>query len=209
MRLKFNIMKKLILILIILPILSCKAQIVAYDSDERVFVPNSGAYYKDTNNHFNPFIGEWKWENNTNNSSITLIFKKEENIDSGDGFTYDLLVGEYKYVENGLELANTLSQINNSNIIAEYHKISGMGIRTKHNRPQCSECTETERRVEVSIEHDDYEKVEGTLLLRHFVENGVEKIKVIVSDGSWLSTDPDAPDDIDIPFGTYILIKQN
>jgi len=201
---------KLIFLLInILTVFSCKAQIIPYESNQNLYVRNSGEYYKDTNNVFNSFEGEWKWENTNTNSSLTLIFKKEIAINDGSGYTYDLLVGEYQYIENGVELANTLADIDNSNIIGHYHKISGIGTLTKYNYPQCNDCEEGERRMRVSIRHDQFDGVTGKLIMRYIVENDIEKLHVIVKDGPWLASDPNAPDFIDVPFGEYILVKQN
>lgn len=189
--------------------LSCKAQnIVPYDSDQDIYIPNSGDYYKDTNDFFNTFEGEWKWEDNANNSALTLILEKETAINDGSGYTYDLLIGEYQYIANGIELANTLDDLANPNIEDEQHNIQGINIITKYNHPQCTDCLETEKRLQVSIEHDEYEGIEGRLIMRFFVENGVDMIHLIVKDGPNLSIDPNAPDNIDIPFGEYILIKQ-
>ncbi len=200
----------LYILLLITPLLSCGAQtIVPYDSDESVFVPNSGDYYKDINNDFNSYEGEWKWEDINTNSELIFIFEKETSIDDGvNQYTYDLLVGEYLYTYNGLELANTLPFMSNPNIIGDYHKITGVNLLTKYNTPQCNECAENEKRLSMDLEHDNYDGVEGKLILRHFVENGVEKLKVLVRDGAWFSSDPNAPDDIDIPFGEYVMVKQ-
>ena len=202
-------MKKIITCIALVSLFSCKAQnIVAYDSDESFFKKNSGEYYKDTHNFFNTFEGEWKWVNTATNSSLTFIFKKEENLSSARGYTYDLLVGEYKYVENGNELANTLLLINNTNISGHLHKISGMIILKKRAKPECSECVENERRLQVSIDHQNDDRVQGNMVMRRFVENGVPKIKAIIYDGSKLSMNPNAPEYIVIPFGEYILTKQ-
>lgn len=199
--------RHIIILTVIITTLSCKAQIVSYDSDETYFIDNSGKYYKDVNNDFNLFVGEWKWEDNTTNSSLIFVFNKEEGINNNNGYIYDLLVGEYQYIENGEELANTLTSINT--LIGREHKISGFITLTKYNHPQCDDCSEEERRMQVIIEHDDYEGVTGKLIMRYLVEDGIEKLHVIVKDGSWLASNPNAPNFIDIPFGSYILIKQD
>ncbi len=165
-------------------------------------------YYKDVDNDFNIYEGEWKWEDSATNSELIFVFEKEENIESSGGYTKDLLVGEYKYVYNGLELANTLVFMDNPSIQGNNHKITGMNIMTKYNTPQCEECAENEKRLGLDIVHDNYTRVFGKLIIRHFIENGMEKLKVLVRDGAWLSQDPSAPDDIDIPFGEYVMVKQ-
>ena len=192
-----------------MPLISCSAQnIVPYDSDERFFVPNSGDYYKDTNNDFNIYEGEWKWENSSGDEELIFRLVKETNTHPDLDFSADLLVGEYKYVANNVEHANTLGAMNNPNIRGNYHKITGMNIMSKYVKPQCLECSEDEKRIGLNIEHDDYYGVNGNFVLRHFVENGLEKLKVTLYDGSWLPDDQNAPEDIDIPFGEYIMIKQ-
>jgi len=202
-------MKNLCTLFLLISLISCSAQnIVPYDSDARVFIPNSGDYYKDTNNDFNIYEGEWKWEDNGSNSELTFIFEKEVNISSSSGYNKDLLVGEYQYIENNSELANTLSRMNNPNIIGNEHKITGMNIITKYVKPHCLECEENEKRLKMDIEHDNYAYVWGTLVLQHYIEGGIEKLKVTVYDGTWLALDQNAPEDIDIPFGEYIMIKQ-
>jgi len=48
------------MLLILISLWSCKAQtVVSYDSDEDVFIKNSGDYYKDTSNEFNKYEGEY------------------------------------------------------------------------------------------------------------------------------------------------------
>jgi len=200
----------IVLILFLIPLWSCKAQtIVPYDSDEDVYIRNSGDYYKDTNNEFNKYEGEWKWENAFTNSEITFVFKKEIQIQENEyNYTYHLLVGEYRYIENGQEVVNTLNDIDDPNIIGEFHNISGMEITTKYSRPICNECADDERRIRLIASHDEYREIQAWFLLRHFVENGVEKIKVIISDGPSITTNPNAPYDIDIPLGEYIMVNQ-
>lgn len=187
--------------------LSCKAQVIPLDGDES-FKPNSNYYYKDTNNTFNAFQGQWKWENITTSSSITFILEKKESLDSGANFTHDIIIGEYQYIQDGDILADTFENLNNPDFSGYLHSISGTLILSKWVSPQCLDCEEGERRIQLSIKHDQYQGVYGKLIMRHFVENDIEKLHVIIRDGAWLSPDPTAPADIDIPFGEYIMVKQ-
>ena len=53
---------------------------------EDIYVSNSGDYYKDVDNNFDPFIGEWKWENG--NRFFTIQLKKLVNLyDSEQNFS--------------------------------------------------------------------------------------------------------------------------
>ncbi|RSK41773.1 DUF6705 family protein [Mangrovimonas spongiae] len=115
-------MKNIILTLIILFTLSCKAQspIVNiasdYDSDDIV----DGCYLKDVNNSFAPFIGTWQWTNGTD--TLTIVFSKIEMVYNNLSEMYtDQLIGKYKYVENGVEIFNTLDYDINANNAWDLH----------------------------------------------------------------------------------------
>jgi hypothetical protein len=188
---------------------TCKAQIVPLYTDADVYyhVDNSGYYYKDVDNDFNKFEGTWKWE--SGNNLLAFSLKKLVNINDGHGYTYDILIGEYHYIENGIEKVNTLANINNSNIIPELHLISGYNILSKYNKPVvCNNCAEDERRVEVVIAHPDDSGITGYLILRHVIENGIEKIEATLVSGHKLPSGATGPEKIDVPLGEYVLIKQ-
>ncbi|WP_055445151.1 DUF6705 family protein [Lacinutrix himadriensis] len=123
-------MKNIILTLIILFTLSCKAQspIVNiasdYDSDDIV----DGCYLKDVNNSFAPFIGTWQWTNGTD--TLTIVFEKVTMAYSDLSEIYtDELVGKYKYVANGVEIINTLNyNINANNVFGVHPTYTQNGI---------------------------------------------------------------------------------
>ena len=119
-------MKKIISIIALISIVSCRAQSIIkpiylgggcppYDID---------CYEKDLNNDYDKFAGEWIYKNGT--TELVFKLKKELKYRISENHSYvDLLVGEYKYLENGFEKVNTLNDFNNTSITGYNHKISG------------------------------------------------------------------------------------
>jgi hypothetical protein len=93
--------------------LNCKAQQTIVDvSNKMDWTTNT--YLKDTNNHFNDVLGTWRWENG-NNSSFEVIFTKITNYQyEGINMSEDCILGRYKYIENGIEIANTMGNISDT-----------------------------------------------------------------------------------------------
>ena len=65
-----------------------------------------GTYYQD--NVINNYVGTWKWTNGTDEFTIVLV-KKKRVLDT---YSVDILSGGYRYVKNGVEQINTLSDVN-------------------------------------------------------------------------------------------------
>ena len=101
----------LIIIIIALVILNCKAQTIIYNLE--TYNPNQiqdGMYLKDVNNNLDRFIGTWEWiEGNT---SFVIIFEKKEMIDCQpySNFYVDKIVGRYQYIENGVTISDNLNE---------------------------------------------------------------------------------------------------
>jgi|GEM_PF-1771756 hypothetical protein len=96
-------MKKRILLLS--GILLCVSSFGAIAQETpNIIVP--GTYYQD--NVINNYAGTWKWTNGTDEFTIVLV-KKKCNLER---FSVDVLSGGYRYVKNGVEQINTLSDVN-------------------------------------------------------------------------------------------------
>jgi hypothetical protein len=113
-------MKNIILILTIIATLSCKAQspiisMVDYENDDDIELTEN-CYLKDVENKLLPFVGTWQWTNGTN--TFTVVIERLEMVFEPHTNTYsDYLIGKYKYVENGIEIINNLSNnINATNM---------------------------------------------------------------------------------------------
>ncbi len=198
------------IITVLLISFSCKAQqhVVGIYSNED-FKTNSNYYLKDLDNDFDKFLGTWKWEDG--NTSLTFTLNKEIKYQLDATSMYkDMLVGEYRYVENGVEKANTLNRLDDISITGYSHKISGYSIISKISRPKCDDCSIDERRVRLFIGHQTVEDVDSNLVLRYVNENGVEKLEIRIFGGGPIMVQPDRTDpvELDIPLGEYTLIKQ-
>ncbi|QMU64643.1 MAG: hypothetical protein GKR88_10310 [Flavobacteriaceae bacterium] len=181
-------MKHIITIIALISLFSCKAQsvIVPIGSGED-FQKNPNYYVKDVNNEFGKFEGIWKYQNG--NTSIIFKLKKEEHYQVSETSNYlDLLVGEYQYIENGVEKVNTLADFDNPSISGYNHKISGRVFT--HNIPNiCIDNSHSsEIKIELMIESPGDHLIEGRVILRYVNENGTEKLEVCIYDYSILQT---------------------
>jgi hypothetical protein len=201
--------------------ISCKSQILdAYDNNT-IVGKLDGAYYKDLNNFRDQFVGTWVYSHGT--TSLTIKIQKRDNLLYFNGlntYNQDVLIGEYKYIENGIEKINTLDNINN-NYGTDYkenweHNLFGSMFIRHSSFPICNECEPNEKRMKFSYSEPNYDGMgvaNGHVVVRKFTENGVHKIKI------WFYTtnqtqrhdansNPIIPAPFKIPFGEYILIKQ-
>ena len=200
-------MKKIIITLFIVSTLSCKAQsnIKSLDGDGSCPPYDTNCYEKDVNNEFDKFIGNWKYVDA--NNEITFMLKKEAHyqLDSNSNYE-DLLTGEYQYIENGVELANTLIDFNNSNITGYSHKLfGGIYIRKYSYFDTCTGDSNTsDVKVHIYINHPTNSGPHGNVIMRYFNDNGVEKIEACIYDET---VSGDGTRTI-IPDGQYTFIKQ-
>ena len=199
-------MKHIIIITAILTVLSCKAQspIIALGDYQTELV--NGAYLKDINNDLNFFEGTWKYEND--NTSFTISLRKIVQYYNGSWYE-DLLIGDYKYVENGIVIANYLPRLTNPSVNDAQHYITGNFIVNKNQVPRCEECDASDRRFKLSFADPERRYIKCQVILRHFIEDSIEKIKIWLyhSDGGMLPYE-DTPTVIRVPYGEYVLVKQ-
>ena len=199
-------MKYIIIITAILTTLSCKSQnpIIALGDYNTEIV--NGAYLKDTNNDLNSVEGTWKYENG--NTSFTISLRKITQYYNGHYYRDDL-IGDYSYIENGIELVNNLSDFNDPNVNDAQHDIKGNMLIKKNRFPQCQECNTDEVRFVLTFYDIERKYLSSKIAVRHFIEGGVEKIKVWLYDsGSAVLPYDGAPEEIRVPYGEYVMIKQ-
>src|SRR5690606_3886847 len=175
----------------------------------------------DIDNDFNPYVGTWVYTNG--NTSLKVIFQKKEmmqnNLGSNMQYFRDYLIGEYQYIENGIEKVNTLPNLLSNHSDRTDYNIRDTGIILKYIYPKCEECSDTERRISMSFTEPSRRNSAGLFggaALRHFTENGVEKIKLVFyqeSYGNGYRRDNLEPLESEelksftLPIGTYILTK--
>jgi hypothetical protein len=197
----------LITSILLLSLISCKAQTIVpiFSTDD---IPESSNYYhKDVANDLNKFEGTWKYIDASTNTEFIIELQKKTMVNDNDGsYIYDTLIGEYFYKQNNIIITNTLADINNTSITVNSHKISGYSILHKYDNPHCDTCTTSERRTQLIISHPTEKDVMGYLTLRHIVDNGVEKLEAKITNAS-ISGYTQASFS-QMPFGSFVFVKQ-
>jgi len=206
-----NNMKKLLLITILVFSLNCFSQTIIpiYNTD----IDQSGVYYKDTFNDYDKFVGTWKYTNGTTSLTITLQKKLHQSVTENNGTTYymDFIVGGYKYIENGIEKINTLSQLSQSLNVIEYN-LDGCSIFGP-NSVFCLNCGPNDRVLFLSFTDPNryIEGFEPQMLFKRVDSGGVQKLELNFRtiSGGW-EEEGVTPQytSYTVPFGTYILTKQ-
>lgn len=204
-------MKNLILIIFCLTFFSCKAQSV-----EGLHNPTnygySGYYYKDLYNDLDFFEGTWVYSNA--NTSLTIVFLKKEmkQIQRGSVLYYmDAIIGEYHYIENGIEKINTLSNLVNNHDNPYDYNITGSTIK-KYGDLNCPNCEPGNILIRCVFSDPECDiNSTPTMVFRYYVEDGVAKLHLNFYSGpitgNLYGIEPQC-DNYAVPFGEYILIKQ-
>lgn len=186
--------------------LSCKAQNPILDISDIGLDNIDGAYYKDTYNLLNPFVGTFVY---TNGSTSFKIVLQKKTMSSLNGVYYeDLIIGEYQYIENGVEILNTLNNFNGNYTNGTDYNIDGNFIITGKNLG-CDECADYEKRLRIGLSDRPIQRT-AELDIRRINQNGQDVIKVeLWWTGRRTRNENDPPRPAPrIPAGTYILIKQ-
>lgn len=199
-------MKKYIFLLLLsFASIACNAQSPVYDiSDIKDGI--EGSYYKDINGILDGYEGTYLFTNGT--TSFKIILKKK--IKSKGYYYKDLIVGEFQFIKNGMQLHNTLANINVNYTNEEInHCITGYFILTG-TLWGCPDCAPTEKRLRLSFADGKAQRIIG-LDIRKTTVNGVSAIKVSTFDeGSTrnIKVGEQMPPAISLPYGDYVMIKQ-
>ena len=170
-------------------------------------------YYKDTHNDFDNYTGIWKYTSGSTSLTITLQKKIQQTVYNFDGSQYqmDFIVGGYKYVENGIEKINTLSQLSQNLDIIQY-RIYGSSIIAPHSI-YCMDCGPNDRKLLLGFSEPNrhIDGYEPEMLFQRADRGGVQKLKLIfrTTSGGW-EEEGVTPQytSYTIPFGEYVLVKQ-
>jgi hypothetical protein len=85
-----------------------------------------GAYFKDINDDLDKYEGIWVWEENGN--KLTIVLEKSIQDDWFPSHYEDLIVGNYKYEENGIVIVDTMTNpIINPNLTDDGYHITLWG----------------------------------------------------------------------------------
>lgn len=197
------------ILLIIVSIMSCKAQSPIVDINDRQSELVDGAYLKDVYNELDKFVGTWVFIEGS--TSLTIKFEKKILVQSR--VYRDLLVGEYSYVEDGIEKINTLSMFDNEDELENLyeHNLIGSLIIYKKEFPGCSNCDITEKRVKIDFSDPSLglEHLDGTMYMGlRFINELTPKLQIDFAMRGTIILPDGAPIAPNLPFGRYLLIKQ-
>ncbi|SHE94617.1 DUF6705 family protein [Chryseobacterium takakiae] len=198
-------MKNIILLIIALLISSLyKSQSVIIDINDSELGQPNGYYSKDLHNVLNQFEGTYLYTKGNTSFKIVLV-KKIKQYNSS--YYEDLIIGEYQYIVNGVEKANTLSNLNvvYNNQFAK-HAIAGNYTIDNNTRlwkrPQCNP---NEKRLSASITDVSTNRT-ADFFVRKTVVNGQEVLQVKVT-----NILPDLenmnPAPFTLPTGEFTMIK--
>ena len=201
-------MKNIFLFFAIILFYNCSAQNQIVNITDKDGTRVTDTYYKDENNLLDPYEGNWLYTNGTTSFKMVLVKK----IQQYNGRYYeDLIIGEYQYIENGIEKMNTLNDLQTVYDNQRRHKIDGNTIIKKGNKPPCETCGVNEKRLRLSFS-DQINNIYGELVARRITYNGQIALHIrLRAEGGyqpWFDGQPQPPNDFTIPAGEYILIKQ-
>ena len=203
-------MKKTFIIAIAMFTLSCYAQTPILPLETCKGSQNTpNAYYKDINLILNQFIGTWKYA--SGQDTLIIKFKKIEmfyNQSPEVNYYEDYLVGEYRYVKNGVELINSLSSFD---LETNPYKFSIWGgvIKDNNSNPICENCTPNQKRMILRFADKLRPLTFGDIMLRRIFQVGVEKLEVGISCGVIVYNVDNPPPyfDCNVPSTDFILTK--
>ena len=168
-------------------------------------------YLKDTYNDFDQYVGTWKYDNLQTNTSLIIKLKKVVKFYGENSAVYvDCLAGEYIYIENNLEIVNTLGNLGQAD--PYYNNIMGyLMISDNTQFPVCLECPEDTMRIKLRFNDPERKYNSGGMHMWHKTEaDDTEKIMIeLYYDGLGLRfwDHYDDPRTLRVPYGKYTLTK--
>lgn len=199
-------MKKTVQIsLLLLIIISCKAQSPIINIEDNEGERTQGIYYKDSNNLLNTYVGTYLLTDN----GITFKIILQKKIMSYDGRIYeDLIVGGYQFIQNGTEKVNTLNDLNLP-YINQYQSSNLYGnMILKSSSPGCYDCSANEKRLNLTLK-DIVSEATADMVVGKTTVGNQQAIKI--SFGWNYSVHVAGTPNLlpaSIPGGEYVLIKQ-
>lgn len=198
-------MKK-ILFIALLSFINCKAQNPIINLETPGFLPKTrNAYYKDVDNYLSQFAGTWAYNNG--NTTLKIVIQKKEMKLMPGGFFEDMLIGEYRYIKDGVEKVSTLPNLDVDFPDPYGHRIVGNLMQGKMGNPLCFDCSDTDRKVVRLYFYDPITKLNAELYLRYLGNN---QMRIFIRQKMILST-PEHPVTntiMTVPTGEYIMTRQ-
>jgi hypothetical protein len=192
-------------ILFLYATIGCKAQTPVIDIEDNQGYDVKGAYYKDTKKQLDPFEGTYIYTNGNTTLKIVLQKKTMSTFPSRKYYE-DMIIGEYQYIENGVEKRNTLAKFNEKYINGSNHSINGNLLLVGTYRG-CNDCAANEKRLAAGLV-DYVAHALANIQLRRITVNGKAAIKLNLY---WEMRSKKEGQVLLEPFiapGDYILIKE-
>lgn len=157
--------------------------------------------FVDSDSDLEPYVGTWLYEEGS--TSFKIVLQKKTNSYNPDLNSYfDVLIGEYEYIENGVTIINTLPLLENPSIGDFNHNIYGYQLFKNNINTEPGDA----RRVKLEIRDPEYPYLSDFILLRHYVDVG-HYIYMLKSGRTQILTE-DLPIVQRVPSDFYILEKQ-
>ncbi len=185
---------------------NCKAQTIPLDANYWEYP--QGAYIKDTFNEMNKFEGTWQYTNGTD--TLTIVLQKKIHVYDGE-YYQDFLIGEYRFVSNGIGIVNTIPNNSLEWNNTDNRNVQGGLILPNNMYPVCSDCSQSERRFQLSFYDPDRIYLSLSLVLRYIpTSHGTpEKMTAtLISNGGVMLPDENSPTIPRVPYDEYLMIKQ-
>ncbi len=197
--------KYIIVILFFLNLFRTNAQIIKDISDYDGLAHIRGAYYKDIQNKLDAYVGTYVYTNGA--TTLKFVFKKVL-YKNQTYYTEDVLVGEYQYIVNGVEIANTLNRFSLNYTAEEMFKHSVKGNDIYDGQTYCNDCAPNEEHFYTYL-YDSNAKASALFDIKKTTQNGKEAIRMIIGWSLRIQKDTDPlPPNPSLPGGVYILEKQ-
>ena len=132
-------------------------------------------------------------------------FNKEDNAKKGRYFE-DILIGEYQYIENGIEKFNSLSDINTVYTSTSKHNIYGNWYKNDLPSPFTT-VLPGETRLDLYFD-DANENIGGTIVMHRIIVGGQPAIEILKRSKQYNRTLGDTEINSQVPDNIYVLIKQ-
>ena len=203
--------------------ISCFSQNIDIENKHKEnFRDIDGAYYQDINYVFNPFEGNWLYSITNSDGTITSIRFKVKKLENqiyhysvkNINYNQDVVIVGYQYIENNIEKVNTLNIVDDKNINFISCSMSGNGILTADDKPECTNCQTLEKRVNLLYFEPNSKDRYANVILRKTINNSGNEILEVkiystqhkLINANNLSSEPEGY--FTLPFGNFVLIKQ-
>jgi hypothetical protein len=134
------------------------------------------AYYKDTNNELDSFVGTYIHTEGA--TTFKIILKKQEMFyNPVTSYYEDRIVGDYQFIKDGVEIVNALDKIEPMISDRVEHLLYGNWILNKCTYMPDGDCILGEKRLNISLVDPNSEEHYGRLIIKHRLINGQQALK--------------------------------